>query len=173
MLSKAAGYSAIEHLRDGRQIEVRAFRPEDPSALIAAVGQVGPRSRYLRFFTLKRKFSDREREFFLNVDFDEHVACQKPIIAAGRYDCVAPGKAEGRIHCGRPASGSTCRFPRSPGCWATGGAARSITRSSGGPARRPARCEPLATPTRDRPANQPTASASAASSCPGGNGFFK
>ena len=97
MLSKAAGYSAIEHLRDGRQIEVRAFRPEDPSALIAAVGQVGPRSSYLRFFTLKRKFSDREREFFLNVDFDEHVACQKPIIAAGRYVCVAPGKAEGRI----------------------------------------------------------------------------
>jgi GNAT superfamily N-acetyltransferase len=101
-MSKAAEYSAIEALRDGRQTEIRAFRPEDRPAFITAAGEVGPRSRYLRFFTLKREFSEREREFFLNVDFDKHVALvavteeagQKVIIGAGRYVGVEPGKAE-------------------------------------------------------------------------------
>jgi len=101
-MSKAAEYSAVEALRDGRQIDIRAFRPEDRPAFIAAAGEVGPRSRYLRFFTLKREFSEREREFFLNVDFDKHVALvavteeagQKVIIGAGRYVGVEPGKAE-------------------------------------------------------------------------------
>jgi GNAT superfamily N-acetyltransferase len=98
----AAQYAAIEPLRDGRQIEIRAFRPEDRPAFIAAAGEVGPRSRYLRFFTLKREFSEKEREFFLNVDFDKHVALvavaeesgRKLIVGAGRYVGVEPGKAE-------------------------------------------------------------------------------
>ena len=101
-MSKAAQYSAVEPLRDGSQIEIRAFAPEDRPALIAAVGEVGPRSRYLRFFTLKREFSEREREFFLNIDFDQHVALvavaeeagQKHLVGAGRYVGVEPGKAE-------------------------------------------------------------------------------
>jgi GNAT superfamily N-acetyltransferase len=101
-MSNAAQYSAIEPLRDGRQIEIRAFRPEDRPAFMAAAGEVGPRSRYLRFFTLKREFSEKEREFFLNVDFDKHVALvavaeesgRKLIVGAGRYVGVEPGKAE-------------------------------------------------------------------------------
>jgi GNAT superfamily N-acetyltransferase len=101
-MSKAAQYLAVEALRDGRQVEIRAFRPEDRAAFVAAAGEVGPRSRYLRFFTLKRDFSERERQFFLNVDFDKHVALvavteeagQKLIVGAGRYVGVEPGKAE-------------------------------------------------------------------------------
>ncbi|MBX9841450.1 MAG: GNAT family N-acetyltransferase [Xanthobacteraceae bacterium] len=101
-MSKAAQYSAVELLRDGRQIEIRAFKPEDRPAFVAAAGEVGPRSRYLRFFTLKREFSEKEREFFLNVDFDKHVALvalteeagHKLIVGAGRYVGVEPGKAE-------------------------------------------------------------------------------
>jgi RimJ/RimL family protein N-acetyltransferase len=101
-MSNAARYSVVEPLRDGRQIEIRAFRPEDSPAFIAAAGEVGPRSRYLRFFTLKREFSEKEREFFLNVDFDKHVALvalteeagQKLIVGAARYVGVEPGKAE-------------------------------------------------------------------------------
>lgn len=101
-MSDAARYSAVESLRDGRQMEIRAFRPEDRPAFIAAADEVGPRSRYLRFFTLKREFSEKEREFFLNVDFDKHVALvavaeeagQKLIVGAGRYVGVEPGKAE-------------------------------------------------------------------------------
>jgi GNAT superfamily N-acetyltransferase len=95
-------YAAQETLRSGRELEVRAYRPDDREALVAAVAQVGPRSRYLRFFTLKREFTEREKTFFLNVDFDRHVsliglfeeAGKKAIVGAGRYVMTEPGKAE-------------------------------------------------------------------------------
>jgi len=101
-MSNAAEYSAVDKLRDGRVIEIRAYRPEDREAFMTAVGQVGARSRYLRFFTLKRDFSERERDFFLNVDFDKHVALvafmeeegKRLVVGAGRYVAVEPGKAE-------------------------------------------------------------------------------
>jgi len=101
-MPSAARYSAVERLRDGLDIEIRAFRPEDRPAFMAAADQVGPRSRYLRFFALKPEFSERERAFFLNVDFDKHVALvalvqeggQNLIVGAGRYVGTEPGKAE-------------------------------------------------------------------------------
>src|SRR6185436_4428967 len=47
-------------------------------------------------------FSEREKEFFLNVDFDKHVALvalteeagSPVIVGSGRYIVVEPGKAE-------------------------------------------------------------------------------
>jgi len=36
-MSEVAHYSAFETLRDGRRIEIRALRPDDRAALIAAV----------------------------------------------------------------------------------------------------------------------------------------
>jgi GNAT superfamily N-acetyltransferase len=97
-----SSYAALEKLRGGRELEVRAFRPDDREALVAAAEQVGPRSRYLRFFTLKREFTEREKDFFLNVDFDRHVALvgvfeeagEKSIVGAGRYVVTEQGKAE-------------------------------------------------------------------------------
>lgn len=101
-MSQAANYSAIEPLRDGRRLEVRAFKPEDRAEFIVAADRTGPLTRYLRFFTLKTSFSDRERDFFLNVDFDKHVALialmdeagRQVIVAAGRYVIVKPKTAE-------------------------------------------------------------------------------
>jgi GNAT superfamily N-acetyltransferase len=98
----AANYSAVETLRDGRRLEIRAFRPSDQADLLSAVGRTSSQSLYRRFFTVKRRFSQREREFFLNVDFVGHVAVmawteesgQKLIIGGGRYVVVQPGKAE-------------------------------------------------------------------------------
>jgi GNAT superfamily N-acetyltransferase len=98
----AANYSAVETLRDGRQIEIRAFRPSDEADLLAAVDRTSGRSLYQRFFTVKYDFSDRERQFFLNVDFVGHVAlmawaeesARKVIAGGGRYVVVQPGKAE-------------------------------------------------------------------------------
>ena len=101
-MSNASTYRAADKTRDGRAIEIRAYRPEDREVFAAAAGQVGPRSRYLRFFTVKREFSERERDFFLNVDFDKHVALvafmdeagKRVLVGAGRYVGVQPGKAE-------------------------------------------------------------------------------
>ena len=101
----AAHYSAIEILRDGRNIDICAFKPGDDDDLSAAVGRVSPLSLYRRFFTIKRGFSEREKQFFLNVDFVNHVALmawteevgRHVIVGGGRYVVVQPGKARSHV----------------------------------------------------------------------------
>jgi RimJ/RimL family protein N-acetyltransferase len=98
----AANYSAIETLQNSRRLEIRAFKPDDRSEFLSAAGRIGPLSLYRRFFTVKRGFTERERAFFLNVDFNKHVALialmeearRKVIVGGGRYVVVQPGKAE-------------------------------------------------------------------------------
>jgi RimJ/RimL family protein N-acetyltransferase len=98
----AANYSAFETLRDGRRVEIRALRPDDRAGLIAAVARSSPESLYRRFFAVKRHFTEPEVEFFLHVDFINHVALVavvdesgRPVIAGGaRYVVVQSGKAE-------------------------------------------------------------------------------
>ncbi|MGA8931200.1 MAG: hypothetical protein WB537_15815, partial [Pseudolabrys sp.] len=71
---EAAKYSAVETTRDGRRLEVRALTPGDQAGLSTAVDRSSAQSLYTRFFGAKRSFSDREVDFFMNVDFANHVA---------------------------------------------------------------------------------------------------
>ena len=95
-------YRATETLRDGRRLEIRALQPGDRGALEAAVGRMSDESIYRRFFAPKRHFSDREVEFFTNVDFVSHVALvavleeggDKLIVGGARYVVTEPGVAE-------------------------------------------------------------------------------
>ena len=99
---KVQKYSAIETLRGGRRVEIRALRPDDRADLIAAVGRASAQSLYRRFFGLKRSFSEQEAAFFVNVDFVNHVALvalideggRSVIVGGGRYVVVQPGQAE-------------------------------------------------------------------------------
>jgi RimJ/RimL family protein N-acetyltransferase len=101
-MSELAKYSEVEALRDGRRVDIRALRPEDRDNLLAAVGRIGTDSLYRRFFAVKREFSEKETQFFVNVDFVNHVALialveedGKPVIVGGsRYIVVNPGQAE-------------------------------------------------------------------------------
>jgi RimJ/RimL family protein N-acetyltransferase len=98
----AARYAADEALRDGRLVEIRAYAPGDREALMAAVGRMSSQSLYRRFFTVKRGFSEREQDFFLNVDFDSQVALvawmeeggTRAIVGGARYVRLDPVKAE-------------------------------------------------------------------------------
>ena len=98
----AATYTATECLRDGRTFEVRALKPTDEADMLAAVDRIGAQSLYRRFMGAKRGFSDKERAFFLNVDFVNHVALvaevkdgdRASIVAGGRYIVEKPGMAE-------------------------------------------------------------------------------
>jgi RimJ/RimL family protein N-acetyltransferase len=98
----AAKYSAVEVLRNGRKVEIRALRTDDRADLLEAVGRTGPQSLYRRFFTAKSDFSEKEIEFFLNIDFLNHVALvatveegsRAVIVGGGRYIMVRPGSAE-------------------------------------------------------------------------------
>lgn len=95
-------YTATEILRDGRTVLIRALRPEDRAGMLAAVGRTSQQSLYRRFFSFKRGLSDQEVDFYVNVDFVDHVALvavleedgQPVIVAGGRYIVVRPGEAE-------------------------------------------------------------------------------
>jgi GNAT superfamily N-acetyltransferase len=70
--------------------------------MLAAVGRISAQSLYRRFFGVKRHFSDKEVDFFLNVDFISHVALvavveengAPMIVGGGRYVVVRLGEAE-------------------------------------------------------------------------------
>ena len=97
-----ATYSACEKLRDGRPIEIRALRPDDGADMLAAIDRTAAESLRRRFFVTKRGFSEKEKTFFLNVDFVNHVALvatideggRRPIVGGGRYIVTGPGKGE-------------------------------------------------------------------------------
>jgi RimJ/RimL family protein N-acetyltransferase len=102
MMAKAADYSAVERLRDGRTIEIRALRPDDQEDMLDAVDRTSVQSLQRRFFAPKRGFSDKELSYFMDVDFTNHVALvaqidengQPAIVGGGRYIVVKPGQAE-------------------------------------------------------------------------------
>lgn len=83
-------------------IEIRAIKPEDRSELMKTVGRASKDSLYRRFFSPRRDFSDKEVDYFLDVDFEKHVAlvvvveeAGRPVIAGGgRYIVHQPGHAE-------------------------------------------------------------------------------
>jgi len=97
-----ATYVATERLRNGASLQIRALQPGDRDEMLAAVGRFSKETLYRRFFAPKRSFSEREIEFFLNVDFDRHVALAavlaeggRQVIAGGaRYIVTQPGRAE-------------------------------------------------------------------------------
>src|SRR5574337_253629 len=97
-----ARYSATERLRDGRTILIRAQRPDDRDAMLAAFERASPTSVYRRFFGPRRSFTDKEADYFLNIDFVNHVAIvaeaenagRRAIVGGARYVVVEPGRAE-------------------------------------------------------------------------------
>jgi RimJ/RimL family protein N-acetyltransferase len=101
-MPEAAEYSVREHLRNDRPIAIRALRPDDRAGMLAAIGRTSMQSLQRRFFVPKKGFSEQEMAFFLNIDFESHVAIVAeveedghPVISGGgRYIVVQPGQAE-------------------------------------------------------------------------------
>ena len=101
-MSEAINYTAHELLRDGSQIDIRALRREDEADMLAAIGKTSAQSLQRRFFVMKRHFSDKERAYFMDIDFKNHVAIvaiakeagREVIAGGGRYIVFEPGRAE-------------------------------------------------------------------------------
>ena len=97
-----ASYAATERLRTGATLQIRALVPGDRDEMLAAVGRFSKQTLYRRFFAPKRTFSEREVEFFLDVDFISHVALVAVLSEGGRqviergarYVVSQPGCAE-------------------------------------------------------------------------------
>jgi RimJ/RimL family protein N-acetyltransferase len=98
----AATYVASVRLRNGKSLQIRALQPSDRTEMLASIERSSTQTLYRRFFAPKQSFSEREVEFFLNVDFVNHVALvavlvedSRQIIAGGaRYIVSQPGRAE-------------------------------------------------------------------------------
>jgi len=101
-MSDAATYAAHEQLRDGRLVNILALRPEDEPDMLAALAQASVQSLQRRFFVMKRHFSDKERAFFMDIDFENHVALvaraedagRNVLVGGCRYIVSEPGQAE-------------------------------------------------------------------------------
>jgi RimJ/RimL family protein N-acetyltransferase len=101
-MSEAASFSTTELLRNGQRVEIRALRPGDRDALLAAADRTSDRSLYRRFFSVRREFSEEEVAAFVNIDFVDQVALvavtresEREVVAGGgRYIVVRPGTAE-------------------------------------------------------------------------------
>jgi RimJ/RimL family protein N-acetyltransferase len=101
-MMNAAKYCVVNLMRDGRPMEIRALKAEDRADLLGAVERTSEQSLYRRFFGMKRGFSEKEIEFFVNVDFVNHVALvatveqgnRTVIVGGGLYVIVQPGTAE-------------------------------------------------------------------------------
>ena len=98
-----AQFSVTETLRDGRSVEIRAFQPTDRAGLMTAVGDRSSDSALRsRFFTVRRRFSEREIDKFMDVDFVKQVALvvvanrekAPEIVGAARYITTEDGTAE-------------------------------------------------------------------------------
>ena len=102
-MSEAIDYTARELLRDGSQIEIRALRQDDEADMLAAIERTSAQSLQRRFFVMKRHFSEKERAYFMDIDFQNHVAIvalaeesgrRDVIVGSGRYIVFEPGRAE-------------------------------------------------------------------------------
>ena len=101
-LVNASHYSVRERLRDGREVEIRALRPDDLAGLRESARRMSPETIYRRFFAPKRAFTEKEIDFYLNIDFTSHVALvavlqesgRAQIVGGGRYIGTEAGRAE-------------------------------------------------------------------------------
>jgi RimJ/RimL family protein N-acetyltransferase len=94
----ASKYSAVETLRNGQRVEIRAQRVSDRALLREALVNMSEEARYRRFFAPKRSFTPKEVDFYLNIDFVSQVALvvvlDGAIVGGGRYIVSEPGRAE-------------------------------------------------------------------------------
>ncbi len=64
----------LQRLPDGREVLVRAVRPEDKPLFASGWERFGAESRYRRFMGVKRKLSTSELSFFTEIDHVDHEA---------------------------------------------------------------------------------------------------
>jgi GNAT superfamily N-acetyltransferase len=87
-------YTAVERLRNGGFVHIRAIRPTDRNDFIAAFERTSDQTRYRRFFAPKNGLTEADLNFSVNVDFATHVALaalieendgRQLLVGAGRY----------------------------------------------------------------------------------------
>jgi RimJ/RimL family protein N-acetyltransferase len=94
-------YHAVEQLKNGMAVTVRAIRTDDKDRIIEAFRNLERESIYTRFFTFKRELTKEDLKIITEADFENVVALvvtttegqDETIIGSGRYVAYgAPGR---------------------------------------------------------------------------------
>lgn len=73
-MNAPSSYLVEEKLLDGRSLIIRAVCPADKSIFVEGMRHLSQESLYYRFLTPKRALTQKELQFFTEVDFHNHVA---------------------------------------------------------------------------------------------------
>lgn len=93
VIPTASRYCATERLIDGREIVIRAIRPDDKQLLLQHFNSLSQRSIYYRFSGFKRSLTDADLRTFTELDFAQNVGLaatlgrgvDESFIGVGRY----------------------------------------------------------------------------------------
>jgi RimJ/RimL family protein N-acetyltransferase len=85
-------YSALETLKDGTEVTVRAIRPEDGPAILEAFRALDAESIYRRFFSPKKELSDAELKQLTGVDFHSVMALVVTALEDGAENLLGGGR---------------------------------------------------------------------------------
>ncbi|UCF20883.1 MAG: GNAT family N-acetyltransferase [Gemmatimonadota bacterium] len=96
---EARHYTAVEILRDGESLLIRAIRPEDKALLIEMFERLTPQTIYYRFHGAKKRLSRRELIYLTELDFHRQAALValladddgERIVGVGRWACPPNG----------------------------------------------------------------------------------
>jgi RimJ/RimL family protein N-acetyltransferase len=87
-----ARYFALDSLKDGTQVIVRAIRNDDRDGVLSAFSNLDRESIYTRFFTLKRELTKTELRQLTDVDNNRVVALVVALAGDERGDLVGGGR---------------------------------------------------------------------------------
>ena len=88
----ARHYKVNEIIRDGSIVEIRAIRPDDKERLLEHFAGLGARSRYFRFFGVKRALTSDDLVRFSELDFERHVGLAATIQQNGQQRLIGVGQ---------------------------------------------------------------------------------
>ncbi len=81
---------------DGATVRFRPIKPEDRAALVAFHSRQSAESIYFRYFRFRPELSDKELDYFTNVDYEKRMAfvamVGDEIVAVARYESGDPEK---------------------------------------------------------------------------------
>ena len=85
-------YFARDVTRDGCAVDIRAIRPDDTRRLCEHFHSLSPTSAYFRFFSPKRRVSERELAGLTNIDFRRHMTLVATVRITGAERIVGLGQ---------------------------------------------------------------------------------
>jgi RimJ/RimL family protein N-acetyltransferase len=102
---EASAYSMTETLRDGRQVTLRAVRPEDRDDVRAAIKRLSAESRYMRFMAPLNDLSPQMLDRAVNPVAGRELQLVAVDVEDGRQTIVGGARC-----CGSSEGGQDCEF---------------------------------------------------------------